>query len=249
MVGIHPARGVDAYFAGNPVAANLLMLLILVAGFPLSFAGAVLGHWILGWDFDALSLFGVIAVFGVVVNDFLVLMDRYNTIRRENPVPPAIAAPDAVPTGWGVPPAPLPDGPLCRCLPWQAEQLHFPSLRRLFRTLPTGGRKVDGGPRPLQTDWMHFFHAAEGIQRQPKPFVGIRFCVDRCGHRLPWTVIGDPRHFVWFSRTRYSGWTCGGCSLMLACEHTDLPGPVRVTIVHTTQDRSRTAPACQGYWV
>lgn len=66
--------------------------LVAVAGFPISFAGAVLGHWILGWDFDAMSVFGVMAVFGVVVNDALVLLDRYNTIRRENPMLPAIAA-------------------------------------------------------------------------------------------------------------------------------------------------------------
>ena len=66
--------------------------LVAVAGFPISFAGAVLGHWILGWDFDAMSVFGVMAVFGVVVNDALVLLDRYNMIRRENPMLPAIAA-------------------------------------------------------------------------------------------------------------------------------------------------------------
>ena len=66
--------------------------LVAVAGFPLAFAGAVLLHWVLGWDFDVMSLFGVIAVCGVVVNDALVLMDRYNTIRRENPLLPAIAA-------------------------------------------------------------------------------------------------------------------------------------------------------------
>ena len=66
--------------------------LVAVAGFPIAFAGAVLGHWILGWDFNVMSLFGVIAIFGVVVNDALVLMDRYNTIRRENSMLPAIAA-------------------------------------------------------------------------------------------------------------------------------------------------------------
>ena len=66
--------------------------LVAVAGFPIAFAGAVLGHWILGWDFNVMSLFGVIASFGVIVNDALVLMDRYNTIRREHPMLPAIAA-------------------------------------------------------------------------------------------------------------------------------------------------------------
>ena len=66
--------------------------LVAVAGFPLSFAGAVLGHWVLGWELSAMSLFGLVAVFGVVVNDALVLLDRYNTIRRENAMIPAIAA-------------------------------------------------------------------------------------------------------------------------------------------------------------
>ena len=69
--------------------------LVAVAGFPLSFTGAVLGHWLLGWDLTAMSLFGIIAVFGVVVNDALVLLDRYNTLRQRNPMTPAIAAASA----------------------------------------------------------------------------------------------------------------------------------------------------------
>lgn len=64
--------------------------LVAVAGIPISFAGAILGHWALGWDLTAMSLFGIIAVFGVVVNDALVLMDRYNTIRLRYPAMPAI---------------------------------------------------------------------------------------------------------------------------------------------------------------
>ena len=69
--------------------------LVAVAGFPMSFAGAVLAHWVLGWDLSAMSLLGLIAVFGVVVNDALVLLDRYNTIRLENAMLPAIAAASA----------------------------------------------------------------------------------------------------------------------------------------------------------
>ena len=65
---------------------------VAVVGIPIAFAGSVLGHWILGWDFTAMSLFGVIGVAGVIVNDALVLMDRYNTIRRDNDAIPAIAA-------------------------------------------------------------------------------------------------------------------------------------------------------------
>ena len=66
--------------------------LVAVAGFPVSFAGAILAHWALGWDLSAMSILGLIAVFGVVVNDALVLLDRYNVIRRENDMLPAIAA-------------------------------------------------------------------------------------------------------------------------------------------------------------
>ena len=66
--------------------------LVAVVGIPIAFAGAVLGHWMLGWDFTAMSLFGVIGVAGVIVNDAVVLLDRYNTIRRENDQIPAIAA-------------------------------------------------------------------------------------------------------------------------------------------------------------
>ncbi|MCY3732041.1 MAG: efflux RND transporter permease subunit, partial [Rhodospirillaceae bacterium] len=39
-----------------------------------------------------MSIFGMIAVGGVVVNDALVLLDRYNAIQRENAMMPAIAA-------------------------------------------------------------------------------------------------------------------------------------------------------------
>ena len=69
---------------GKPVVA--------VAGIPIAFAGAALSHWGLGGGFTAMSMFGVIGVAGVVVNDALVLLDRYNTIRGENESFPAIAA-------------------------------------------------------------------------------------------------------------------------------------------------------------
>ena len=42
-----------------------------------------------------MSLLGLIAVFGVVVNDALVLLDRYNVLRRGNELLPAIAAASA----------------------------------------------------------------------------------------------------------------------------------------------------------
>ena len=68
------------------------MPFVVVTGVPIACAGAVFGHWILGWHLTAVSIFGMIGVAGVIVNDALVLLDRYNRIRRENETLPAIAA-------------------------------------------------------------------------------------------------------------------------------------------------------------
>ena len=69
--------------------------LIVVFGVPIALAGSIFSHWILGWDFTTMSIFGVIGVSGVIVNDALVLLDRYNTLRKENTDMPAIAVASA----------------------------------------------------------------------------------------------------------------------------------------------------------
>ena len=71
----------------KPVAA--------AAGIPAVFVGAVLIHWILGWDFSLISIFGILAASGVVINDGVILLDRYNKICLEMPTIPAIAAASA----------------------------------------------------------------------------------------------------------------------------------------------------------
>ena len=65
---------------------------VIVIGIPIAAAGAVFGHWILGWHLTAISIFGVVGASGVIVNDGLVLLHRYNTLQRENEMLPAIAA-------------------------------------------------------------------------------------------------------------------------------------------------------------
>lgn len=62
---------------------------IILAGVPLGAAGALIGHFILGYDLSFISIFGMVALSGVVVNDSLVLIDRYNRIMRESDVTPA----------------------------------------------------------------------------------------------------------------------------------------------------------------
>lgn len=57
--------------------------LIIMAAIPFGFIGAILGHVIMGTYLSIISMFGVIALAGVVVNDSLVLIDATNTKRRE----------------------------------------------------------------------------------------------------------------------------------------------------------------------
>lgn len=61
--------------------------LIIMSVIPFGVIGAVFGHWITGVSFSMMSLFGVIALAGVVVNDSLVLTDFINRARREDGMP------------------------------------------------------------------------------------------------------------------------------------------------------------------
>jgi multidrug efflux pump subunit AcrB len=55
--------------------------LIIMSAIPFGFVGAVLGHLILGYSLSLISMFGIIALSGVVVNDSLVLIDAVNKKR------------------------------------------------------------------------------------------------------------------------------------------------------------------------
>ncbi|WP_411359951.1 efflux RND transporter permease subunit [Pseudidiomarina sp. YC-516-91] len=57
--------------------------LIIMSVIPFGMIGAVVGHWILGMPISILSLFGIIALAGVVVNDSLVMVDYVNQARRD----------------------------------------------------------------------------------------------------------------------------------------------------------------------
>jgi multidrug efflux pump subunit AcrB len=55
--------------------------LLIMAAIPFGFVGAVLGHLLMGHDLSMLSMFGVVALAGVVVNDSLLLIDQINRNR------------------------------------------------------------------------------------------------------------------------------------------------------------------------
>lgn len=57
--------------------------LIIMSVIPFGFAGAIYGHGIMGLSFSLLSMFGLMAMTGVVVNDSLVLMTRFNQLYHQ----------------------------------------------------------------------------------------------------------------------------------------------------------------------
>ena len=60
---------------------------IIMSAIPFGLIGAILGHFLLGWNMTIMSLIGVVALSGVVVNDSLVLVDFVNELVREKNVP------------------------------------------------------------------------------------------------------------------------------------------------------------------
>ena len=57
--------------------------LVVMSAIPFGMIGAVLGHLIMGHNLSLLSLFGIVGLAGVVVNDSLVLIDATNRIRSQ----------------------------------------------------------------------------------------------------------------------------------------------------------------------
>lgn len=67
---------------------SYLQPVIILFAIPFGAVGAILGHWILGYDLTFLSLFGMVALAGVVVNDSVVLIDYFNArVNSEEGVP------------------------------------------------------------------------------------------------------------------------------------------------------------------
>ncbi len=56
---------------------------VVMSAIPFGIVGAVFGHLLMGLNLSLLSLFGIVGLTGVVVNDSLVLVDATNRIRRE----------------------------------------------------------------------------------------------------------------------------------------------------------------------
>ena len=62
-----------------------LQPLVVMIAIPFGIIGAVFGHLVMGYGFSIISIFGIVALSGVVVNDSLVLVVTINEMRRKQP--------------------------------------------------------------------------------------------------------------------------------------------------------------------
>jgi len=94
-LGVGLTLAVFAIFAmlAIPLKSYTLPMVVL-SGAPFGIIGALLGHLVLGYGFSLMSLFGMIALTGVVVNDSLILVVTANRY-REDGVPALQAVRDA----------------------------------------------------------------------------------------------------------------------------------------------------------
>ncbi|MEM7016121.1 MAG: efflux RND transporter permease subunit, partial [Pseudomonadota bacterium] len=56
--------------------------LVIMSVIPFGVVGAILGHWVNDMTMNILSINGILALSGVVVNDSLLLVNRYNDLRK-----------------------------------------------------------------------------------------------------------------------------------------------------------------------
>lgn len=75
LIGVFALLAIPLRSYGDP--------LVILLAVPYGIIGALLGHLVMGIAVGFLSLFGILALTGVVVNDALILMSRYNQLRAE----------------------------------------------------------------------------------------------------------------------------------------------------------------------
>lgn len=57
---------------------SYLQTLLVISLIPLGLIGAVLGHYVMGIPISILSFLGIVALAGIIINDSVVLVDKYN---------------------------------------------------------------------------------------------------------------------------------------------------------------------------
>jgi multidrug efflux pump subunit AcrB len=62
---------------------SYLQPIVVMSAIPFGIVGALIGHVVMGFDMSIISLMGIVALSGVVVNDSLVLVDAANNNQRD----------------------------------------------------------------------------------------------------------------------------------------------------------------------
>jgi len=62
---------------------SYLQPLIILVTIPFGIIGSIWGHFILGWDLTMISMFGMVGLAGIVLNDAIVLIERVNNNIKE----------------------------------------------------------------------------------------------------------------------------------------------------------------------
>ena len=65
---------------------------VVMAIVPLGFVGAVLGHGVLGFDLTILSIFAILGLSGIIINDSIVLVTTINERAKESPLIEAVVS-------------------------------------------------------------------------------------------------------------------------------------------------------------
>ena len=76
------ALGVIFALLAIPFNSYIQPLIIMLA-IPFGFIGAIFGHLLLGYDLSLISMMGIVALAGVVVNDSLILIVSINDYRKK----------------------------------------------------------------------------------------------------------------------------------------------------------------------
>jgi len=59
---------------------SYMQTLLIMSLIPLGFIGAILGHYVIGIPVSILSFLGIVALAGIIVNDSVVLVHKYNNL-------------------------------------------------------------------------------------------------------------------------------------------------------------------------
>jgi len=74
----YPLAMIGIFFIIATMFRSYVQPLLISITIPFGVIGAILGHLVLGYNFTMMSIFGVVALAGVVVNDAIVLIERIN---------------------------------------------------------------------------------------------------------------------------------------------------------------------------